>query len=127
VGPNTVARYRAYIRNDLSRSLRVDASDGADPRSRRPVDQGNAAADVSGKVAGAKAIANKHGVLAGALNVAVAAGRISANPCAGISLPRDDDPREMIFLNREQFAHLLSHVTAHWQPMMELLVASGAR
>jgi hypothetical protein len=87
VGPNTVARYRAYIRNDLSRSLRVDASDGADPRSRRPVDQGNAAADVSGKVAGAKAIANKHGVLAGALNVAVAAGVSRPTPALALACP----------------------------------------
>jgi integrase len=65
--------------------------------------------------------------LAGALNVAVTAGHIAANPCIGIGLPRDADPREMLFLSREQFARLLSHVTEYWQPLVEFLVASGAR
>jgi integrase len=80
-----------------------------------------------GWVPSAKTITNKHGFLAGALNAAVTAGHIPANPCTGMGMPRDDDPREMVFLTREQFTHLLSHVTEYWQPMVEFLVASGAR
>jgi integrase len=127
VDPNTVAKYRAYVRNDLSESL------GSLPLTALTRDhiarwiKGMQQPSADGKAARAKTIANKHGFLAGALNVAVTAGHISANPCVGIGLPRDDDPREMVFLTREDFVHLLSHVTEPWQPMVEFLVASGAR
>jgi integrase len=72
---------------------------------------------------------NKHGFLAGALNAAVAANHIPANPCTGMGMgmPKNDDPREAIFLTREEYALLHSMVTPFWQPMVEFLVASGAR
>jgi integrase len=82
-----------------------------------------------GKIPSAKTVTNKHGFVAGALNAAVSHNPpiIPANPCTGLGMPNDDDPREMIFLTREQFALLHSKVTEYWQPLTEFLVASGAR
>jgi integrase len=74
----------------------------------------------------AKTAANKHGFLAGALNAAVRAKHLSANPCDGNRMRRDT-PSEMVFLTHEEFALLHSCVSEHWQPLVEFLVASGAR
>src|SRR4029077_14599120 len=41
-------------------------------------------------------------------------------------MPRDA-PAEMVFLTHEEFARLYSCVSEHWQPLVEFLVASGAR
>lgn len=74
-----------------------------------------------------KTIANKHGFLSGALAAAVPK-HLSANPAAGRRLPRGDgDDHEMVFLTRDQFAHLHAAVTEPWKPMVEFLVASGCR
>jgi integrase len=74
-----------------------------------------------------KTIHNKHGFLSGALAKAVPT-LIPSNPAAGRRLPRgsgDDD--EMRMLTREEFAALLEATTEYWRPLMEFLVASGAR
>ena len=52
--------------------------------------------------------------------------QISANPCDGNRLRRDE-PAEMVFLTHEEFALLHSCVSEYWQPLVEFLVASGAR
>jgi hypothetical protein len=49
----------------------------------------------------AKTAANKHGFLAGALNAAVRARHISANPCDGNRLRRDETD-EMVFLAQQR-------------------------
>ncbi|KQY02930.1 hypothetical protein ASD37_25620 [Mycobacterium sp. Root135] len=127
VDPNTVEKYRAYVRNDIAEAL------GAIPLAaltREHVAQwikAMAKPDPKGWRPSAKTITNKHGFLAGALNAAVAANHIPANPCTGMGMPKDDDPRETTFLTREQFELLHSKVTPFWQPMVEFLVASGAR
>lgn len=74
-----------------------------------------------------KTIKNKHGFLSAALGRAVPA-HIPANPAAGRRLPRgagDDD--EIRMLCREEFAALLEATTEFWRPLVEFLVASGAR
>ncbi|MGA7049718.1 MAG: site-specific integrase, partial [Mycobacterium sp.] len=68
----------------------------------------------------AKTAANKHGFLAGALNAALRAGHLSANPCDGNRMRRDA-PSEMVFLTHEEFALLYSCVTEHWRPLVEFL------
>ncbi|AXH47071.1 tyrosine integrase [Mycobacterium phage Asayake] len=73
-----------------------------------------------------KTISNKHGFLSSALNAAVRAGRIPGNPAAGARLPRTEKA-EMVFLTREQYAKLHDNITLPWQPLVEFLVASGAR
>jgi integrase len=76
--------------------------------------------------ASGKTIANKHGFLAGALNVAVRDGHLKANPCDGNRLPRWDR-EEMVFLERDEFQTLLAAVTDYWRPLVEFLVSSGCR
>lgn len=76
--------------------------------------------------AAGKTIANKHGLLSAALNTAVRAKHIRANPAAGIRLPRTVK-REMRFLSRAEFALLVGEITEPWRPMVRFLVTSGAR
>lgn len=74
-----------------------------------------------------KTIRNKHGFLSAALGRAVPE-HLPSNPAAGRRLPRgtgDDD--EIRMLTREEFAALLEATEEHWRPLMEFLVASGAR
>ncbi|QBP31625.1 tyrosine integrase [Mycobacterium Phage Niklas] len=73
-----------------------------------------------------KTIANKHGFLSSALNAAVRAGHIKANPAMSARLPRTERA-EMVFLTRDQYAKLHGNVALRWQPLVEFLVASGAR
>ena len=127
VDQNTIDKYRAYVRNDIAEPL------GSIPLAaltREHVAQwikGMQQPDAKGKTPSPKTITNKHGFFAGALNAAVTLKHIPANPCTGMGMPRDDDPREIVFLSRDQFAHLHSSVTPFWQPMVEFLVASGTR
>ena len=115
----TRARYRRYIANDISSSkighLPLTALTNAD-----------VAQWLNSLTGSAKTAANKHGFLAGALNAAVRAKHISANPSDGNRLRRDE-PAEMVFLTHEEFALLRSCVSEYWQPQVEFLVASGAR
>jgi len=127
VDANTVAKYQAYIRNDIAEPL------GSIPLAALTREhiavwiKGMQEPNSKGKTPSAKTVTIKHGFLAGALNAAVAAGHLPANPCSGMRMPRDDDPREMVFLTRDQFGHLLANVTEYWRPMVRFLAASGAR
>ena len=74
-----------------------------------------------------KTIRNKHGFLSSALGKAVPA-HIPSNPAAGRRLPRgsgDDD--EIRMLTRDEYAALLEATTEPWRPLLEFMVASGAR
>lgn len=74
-----------------------------------------------------KTIRNKHGFLSAALGKAVPE-HIPSNPAAGRRLPRgsgDDD--EMRMLTRDEFAALLEATTEPWRPLLNFMVASGAR
>lgn len=125
VEPETVTKYRAYLRNDIgpflgdiplaalsSDHVKLWLKDMAEP-------------DEDGWQASAKTIRNKHGLLAAALSAAVPK-HITANPCDGIRLPRWTRP-ETLFLTREQYDRLLCAVTEPWRPLVEFLVASGCR
>ncbi len=121
VDKRTIEDYNRYLRNDIGPAL------GPVPLDDLTRD------DIAGWVlqmqddeASPKTIANKHGFLSGALAGAVASGKLKANPAAGIRLPQSH-AKEMVFLTRDQFAHLNSHVTEPWQPFVEFLVASGCR
>lgn len=115
----TRKKYRRYIANDIAPSnighLPLTALTNAD-----------VAQWLNSLTGSAKTGANKHSFLAGALNAAVRAKEISANPCDGNRLRRDE-PAEMVFLTHDEFALLHSCVSEHWQPLVEFLVASGAR
>lgn len=79
-----------------------------------------------GRIPSGKTVANKHGFLAGALNTAVRRGHIKTNPCDGVSLPAWER-EEMVFLERDEYAILRNAVSEPWRPMVDFLVASGAR
>lgn len=121
VDSRTADDYRAYLRNDIGPALGhmpladLDRDDVA-----RWVQAMGAAG------ASAKTIANKHGLLSAALAGAVISGQIPSNPAAGTRLPRGQR-QEMVFLTRQQFATLLAAAPERWRPLVEFLVASGAR
>ena len=127
VDQGTVGKYRAFVRNDIGPVL------GSFPLATLTRDhvvkwvKDMQEPDEDGKTPSSKTLANKRGFLAGALNAAVAAKHILANPCVDIDLPPDDEAHEMICLSHEEFGLLHSKVTEFWQPMVEFMVASGAR
>lgn len=119
VNDATRIRYRRYVANDIAPSA-------IGPLPLAALTNHDVAKWLNGLTGAAKTAANKHGFLAGALNAAVRARHIGSNPCEGNRLRRDE-PAEMVFLTREEFALLHSCFGAHWQPLVEFLVASGAR
>ncbi len=119
VNEATRTRYRRYIANDIAPSK-------IGPLPLAALTNADAAHWLNSLTGSAKTAANKHGFLAGALNAAIRAKHISANPCDGNKLRRDA-PAEMVSLTHEEFRLLHSCVGEHWQPLVEFLVASGAR
>ena len=125
IQPDTITKYRAYLRNDIAPVL------GGIPVT--TLNRDHVAKwvntmyepDDDGTRVSAKTVANKHGFLAAALGAAVPK-HIAGNPCTGIRLPRGES-EEMIFLTEEQFSKLLAAVTPPWRPLVEFLVASGCR
>jgi len=115
----TRIKYRRYVANDIAPS-RIG------PLPLSALTNHDVAAWVISLPGSAKTAANKHGFLAGALNAAVRAKHLSANPCDGNRMRRDA-PSEMAFLTHEEFALLHARASEHWQPLVEFLVASGAR
>jgi integrase len=118
VEPATANRYRAYIRNDIAPAL------GAIPLN--SLAREDVARWVKGLAGSGKTIRNKHGLLAAALNAAVADGHIKSSPCNGNRLPRWQR-EEMTFLTREEYAILREALRPYWRPLVEFLVASGCR
>ena len=116
----SINRYRAYIRNDLGDIGGMPLSAVEDTTIKRWIK----AMKDSG--ASAKTIKNKHGFLSGAMNGAVAAGRINRNPCEHTKLYRSDTD-EMVFLEREEFDLIHSHMTDRWKPLFVWLVCTGTR
>jgi integrase len=119
VNDATRIRYRRYVANDIAPS-----AIGSLPLT--ALTNSDVANWLNNLTGAAKTAANKHGFLAGALNAAVRARHIRSNPCDGNRLRRDE-PAEMVFLAHEEFAVLRSCFGAHWRPLVEFLVASGAR
>jgi integrase len=117
----TVARYRAYVRNDIGKALgdiplhALSRDDIAGWINQMVADE------VSGKT-----IKNKRDYLSGALKAAVSAGQLPKNPCEGVRAPRWDR-EEMTFLTRDEFQLLLAAIPPYWKPLVEFLVASGCR
>lgn len=121
IAKSTEYDYRAYLRNDVTPAL------GAIPIAALT------RADIAGWInamhragSSGKTIANKHALLSAALNGAVAAGHIAANPAAGVGIPRSER-QEMVFLTGDEYQQLKAGFTAHWHPMLDFLVASGVR
>lgn len=118
---STIWDYQSYLRKDIGPALGDLPLTGLTREHVAKWTQAMAEEGASGKT-----IANKHGFLSAALNAAVRAGRIPANPALGQRLPTSERP-DMICLSHEDFARLLENVTDHWKPLVEFLVASGCR
>jgi hypothetical protein len=119
VNQATRTKYRAYVANDIAPS-RIG------PLPLTALTNFDVAAWLNSLQGSAKTASNKHGFLSGALNAAVRAGLIKANPCEGNRFPRDE-VTEMVFLTHDEFALLRSCVTEPWQALVEFLVAFGDR
>lgn len=117
----TIIEYKRYVARDIGPAL------GAIPLSKLTRDD---VADwvntMSEAGAASGTIKNKHGFLSGALKRAVEDGHLAANPCQGVRLPRTEE-QEMVFLTPEEFQILKEAFSAHYQPLVEFLVASGCR
>lgn len=131
VEQKTVDDYRRYIRRDIAPVL------GDIPLAR--LTEEHIAAWVRrlettdsrrGRPRAAKTIRNLHGFLSAGLAAAVPR-IIPANPAAGRRLPKGGEHDELEVLDRllshDEFARLLIATTEYWRPMLELMVASGAR
>lgn len=117
----TLAEYRRYVTRDIEPEL------GPVPLatlSRTDISQWVNKLRDDG--ASGKTCSNKVGFLSGCLNAAVREGLIPANPATGIRLPRTIR-REMCFLTRAEFDLLKAGFTERWHPLLDFLVASGAR
>ncbi|QFG08432.1 tyrosine integrase [Mycobacterium phage Guanica15] len=125
VEKSTIYDYRKMVERDIKPTLGAIPIAALTPEDISTWVKSLAARGLSGKT-----IANKHGFLSSALNVAAAKGHIAGNPAIGgagiVEVPRTER-REMVFLSREQYAKLHDNITLPWQPLVEFLVASGAR
>jgi integrase len=123
VDAGTLKKYRSYADNDFDALadiplVALTADDVAAWVNGLRLRNGNPA---SGKTVG-----NKHGYLAGALNVAVQRGHLKANPCDHVDLP-SWDRAEMCFLEPDEYQIVRAAVTEYWRPLVDFLVVSGAR
>lgn len=117
----TLAEYRRYLTRDITPTL------GQVPlASLRRSDISAWVNQLRDAGASGKTIQNKMGFLSGCLNAAVREGHLTANPAVGIRLPRTVR-REMCFLTHTEYDLLRAAFTERWHPLLDFLVATGAR
>lgn len=129
VEKGSVKRYQAYLRNDivpqfgatplpvLSRDDIADWVNDMDDGDGNYVDNEQSP----------KTIHNKVRFFSGTMNAAVAAGHIPANPAKGVKLPKIAAGDRKVYLEHDEFLRLLAEIPPYWKPMVEFMVASGAR
>lgn len=117
----TLAEYRRYLSRDIEPTL------GTVPLTAlRRSDISTWVNKLRDDGASGKTIQNKMGFLSGCFNAAVREGHLAANPAAGIRLPRTVR-REMCFLTRGEYGIVRASFTARWHPLLDFLIATGAR
>lgn len=118
--PDTLAKYRAYVRNDLGnlRHLPVDAVTHED------VEAWVGALSKAG--ASYKTMKNKHGFLSAVFARAERKGLVAANPCKGTDLPRTER-QPMVALSVPEYLRFLDCFTPYWQPLVTTLFETGLR
>lgn len=123
VEAGTLERYRSYAANDFAaiEDIPLAALTEEDVALWLKALRNRDGSKPSGKT-----IANKHGFLAGALNVAVRRGHLTTNPCEATALPVWER-EEMVFLEADEYAILIDAVPEYWRPLVTFLVTSGAR
>lgn len=123
VEEGTLERYRSYAEHDFTTLEDIPLAALTDEDI---VGWVQSLRNRNGALPSGKTVANKHGYLAGALNAAVVRGHLKANPCDGIKLP-SWEREEMVFLERDEYVILRDAITEPWRPLVDFLVASGAR
>lgn len=131
----TLAKYRAYIRNDIDPVLGTKRLADLDRKDlslwlQWLADYGSMTRSGERVPASPKTIANKYGFLTSALAAAVPK-YLAVSPATRGMYQTTDAPREaaedMVILTPEQFERLLSHIPEYWRPLVRFLVASGCR
>lgn len=117
----TIYDYKSYLRLDIAPTLGQIPLDILTGDDIADWVQGLEERDLAPKT-----IANRHGFLSAALNAAVKAGEMPANPAAGTRLPRGEKA-EMCFLTHDEFDVFYGCFTPRWRPLVDFMVASGAR
>lgn len=131
VEQKTIDDYRRYIRRDIGPILGdIPLAALQEEDIARWVRHLETTNSDRGRPRAPKTIKNLHGFLSGALGAAVPR-HIPANPAAGRRLPKggEDDEVEVIdrLLSHDEFDRLLAATTDYWKPMVEFMMASGAR
>ena len=119
----TVTKYKSYAEHDFDLIGDIPLAGLTD---RDVADWIEKLRNRDGSIPSGKTVANKHGYLAGALNVAVKRGHLKDNPCDDVKLPKWDR-EEMVFLEPEEYRILREATAQYWRPLVEFLVTSGAR
>ena len=74
-----------------------------------------------------KTVRNAHSLLSSILYLAVQDGLIPTNPAHGQDLPADDVEEEKDIFTRSEWDRFYRAMTPHFQPLLALLITSGAR
>jgi integrase len=74
-----------------------------------------------------KTIANRHGLLSAALNVAVDRGDMNANPAKSVKIARTSKTAEPVFLSRDEFGKVLDAIPDHYKTLVTFLAETGVR
>lgn len=119
VDPGTTKRYRAYVANDLAGIADI-------PLTALTADDIAKWVNRMAEKSSAKTVKNKRDFVSGALKLAAKKGVIHTNPAEDVRNPTWHR-REMVFLTADEFQTLLAEIPAHWKPLVEFLVATGAR
>lgn len=120
VQPDTLARYRAYITNDLGALADLPLTAVTHETVSAWVNELEARGQQG------KTIKNKHGFLSSAFSRAVRRGLVPSNPCEGTGLPRSVR-QEMVFLGHDEYARFIGYFTPCWQPLVAVLFSTGLR
>lgn len=121
IAKSTLYDYKSYLRNDIAPSI---GTIPLDLLSRDDITTW--VQELEERDLAAKTIANRHGFLSAALNVAVEDELIPTNPAAATRLPRGE-ATEMVFLDHDEFELFRECFTERWRPLLDFMVASGAR
>lgn len=133
VSKATIFDYKSYRDNDLNPILGAvpidiltanDVAEWVNWMAQRP--SGKKDEDGEPLTLSGKTIANRHGFLSAALNIAVKDGLIPSNPAAGTRLPRTAR-KEMVYLTSDELKVFVECFTPHWRPLVKFLATSGAR
>lgn len=121
VTKSTIYDYKSYLRIDIGPTIGQVPLDILSSDDIADWVQGLEERDLAPKT-----ISNRHGFLSAGLNAAVKAGEMPANPAAGTRLPRGEKA-EMCFLTHDEFDVFWGCFTERWRPLINFMVASGAR